>query len=88
MREVALVLACGPVELIGTDSLELGELRVEDLEVKVVAQVDPGAHEEGEVGSDEGVVEVIEDFGGLFWLALYLNVVGGGREYLLQGRSR
>lgn len=59
VREVALVLFCFPVELVGADGLELEEEGEEDAEVEVVAHVDPNDSEEAEVGADEGVVNVV-----------------------------
>lgn len=61
----ALVLARLPVDLVGADRLELGEEGEEDAQVEVVAQVDPDDHEGEVVGAGEGVVEVVEGFGGL-----------------------
>ena len=54
-----------PVELEGADGAEGGEDGVEDCEIDVVSEVDPDADEEGEVGKDEGGVEVVEGFGSL-----------------------
>lgn len=65
LADPALVLARLPVELEGADGPVLGDQRPEDAEVEVVSQVDPGAHEHDHVGSDEGVVDVIERLGGL-----------------------
>jgi hypothetical protein len=63
VRERRFVLLGCPVKDVGANGLEFVELGPEDAEVEVVAQVDPGADEETEVGADEGVVEVIEGFG-------------------------
>ena len=57
--EVALVDAGFPVELVDADRLELGEEAEEDADVEVVAHVDPYHAEEGVVGADEPVVEVV-----------------------------
>ena len=65
-RDPALVLAALPVELVGADRLELSEERIEDAQVQVVPQVDPHAHEEAEVRTHEGGIEVVERLGGLF----------------------
>ena len=54
-----------PVELVGADGAEGGEDGVEDYEVNVVPEIHPDADEEGEVGKDEGGVEVVEGFGSL-----------------------
>lgn len=63
MRELALILLRHPVQFVGTHRLELVEFRPEDFQVEVVAEVDPGGDEEGEVGSDQGVVYVVEGLG-------------------------
>lgn len=60
-----LVLLGLPIELERAYGAEIGEGRVEEDQVDVVAQVDPDEDEEAEVGSDDGGVEVIECFGGL-----------------------
>lgn len=65
LRDPALVLLSLPVELVGTDGLELGEDGPEDVEVDVVAQVGPDDEEDEEVGFDKGSVDVVEAFGGL-----------------------
>jgi hypothetical protein len=53
LRNPALVLLGFPVEFKGADGFELVEDGEEDLEVEVVAQIGPDAHEEEEVGPDE-----------------------------------
>lgn len=65
VRDPALVLLRGPVELVGAHGLELVELRPDDAQVEVVPHVDPHEDEEGEVRPDQGVVEVVEGLGGL-----------------------
>lgn len=62
VRERALVLLGGPIQFIGADGFEFVELGVEDAQVQVVAQVDPGDNEEAEVGPDKGMIEVVEGF--------------------------
>lgn len=52
-----------PVELVGADGAEGGEGCPEDVKVQVVAEVEPDADEETEVGTCDGGVEVVEDFG-------------------------
>lgn len=56
MGELTLVLFRHPVQFVGSDRLEFVEFRPEDFEVEVVPEVDPSDDEDGEVGSDEGVV--------------------------------
>jgi hypothetical protein len=68
VRDPALVLFGFPVEFVGADGFEFVEFGPEDFEVEVMAEVDPCGDEEGKVGTDEGVVEVVEGFGGLDWL--------------------
>ena len=63
LRDPAFILLGLPIELEGADGAESGEDGVEDYEVHVVAEVDPDADEEGEVGEDDGGVYVIEGFG-------------------------
>lgn len=65
LADPALVLLRVPVEDVGADGGEFGEGGVQDAEVEVVAQVDPDADEEGEVGDDDGGVDVVEAFGRL-----------------------
>lgn len=65
LTEPALVLLGVPVEIEGTDCFEGIEGGVKDDKVDVVTEVDPDAHEEGEVGEDERRGDVIEGFGGL-----------------------
>ena len=61
----ALVLLRVPVELEGADGAEGGGDAVEDVDVDVVAQVDPHEHEEDEVRGYNGGIDVGEGFGGL-----------------------
>lgn len=63
MRELAFILFCFPIDFIRTDGFELVEFRVEDSEIEVMAQVNPGGDEKGKVGSYKGVIYVIEGFG-------------------------
>ncbi len=65
LREKALELPGLPVELERANGAELGEGRVEDGEVDVVAEVDPDEDEEAKVGADDRGVEVVEGFRGL-----------------------
>lgn len=86
LRDPALVLLRLPVELKGPHGAELGQDGVEDLEVDKVPQVAPDAHEDEEVGADDGGVDVVEDFARLFdQLALGWQEGGTG---LPRGRSR
>ena len=52
-----------PIELEGADGAEGGQHGVEDCEIDVVSEVDPGEDEEGVEGDDEGRGEVVEGFG-------------------------
>ncbi len=62
VRERTFVLFGFPVEFVGPDGFEFIELRPEYSQVEVMAKVDPCEDKEGEIGADEGVVEVIEGF--------------------------
>lgn len=75
LRDPALVLLRRPVELKGPHAREAGRDRVQDDDVEVVAQVDPGGHEDDEVRVYDAELEVRCDFGGLWgggWLARVL----------------
>ena len=63
LRNPAFILLCLPVELEGADGAESGEDGVEDYQIHVVPEVDPDAHEEGEVREDQWGVYVVEGFG-------------------------
>lgn len=63
LAQAALVLLRLPVQLKGTDSLELGQQRPDDLEVEVVAEVDPSHHEDAKVRAHQGGVDVVERLG-------------------------
>lgn len=65
LRDPALVLLGLPVELERAHGAELGQGRVEDGQVDVVAQVDPDEDEDTKVGADDGRVKVVEGLGGL-----------------------
>ena len=65
LADPALVVLALPVDAVGADGAEAGEVGVQDPPVDVVAEVDPDEGEEGEVGADDGRVEVVEAFGGL-----------------------
>ena len=65
MRDPAFVLLRFPIELVRTDACEFGKGREEDTEVYVVAEVNPDADEEAEIGDYDGRVQVVEGFGGL-----------------------
>ena len=58
--KLALVLPCLPVQLVGTNRLELVEHAKEDAPVQVVPRVDPHTHEEEEVTLNNGVFQVVE----------------------------
>ena len=68
LADPALVVLALPVDAVGADGAEAGEVGVQDPPVDVVAEVDPDEGEEGEVGADDGRVEVVEAFGGLAFL--------------------
>lgn len=59
MREGRLILLGLPDQLVRTNGFELVELGDQDLDVEVVAQVDPGEDEDAEVGADKRVVDVV-----------------------------
>lgn len=63
LSNTALVLLGIPVQFKGTDSLEFGKERPDDLEVEVVTQVDPSDHEDSEIRAHERRVNVVERFG-------------------------
>lgn len=65
VRDPAFVLLCRPVELVRPDGLEFVEFGIDDAQIEVVTLVDPDEDEEGEVGSDKGMVKIIKGFGGL-----------------------
>lgn len=65
MTEVPLILLGLPDNAVWSDGLELIPFGEQDAEVEVVAHVDPDDDEEAEVGTDEGVVDVVECFGSL-----------------------
>lgn len=65
LTDPALVLLRNPVEFKWTNGLEGGEDGVEDLEVDVMAKVAPDAHEDEEVGTNYGRVDIVEELGGL-----------------------
>lgn len=91
MTDPAFVLLGVPIELEGANGSEGGEGRVEDNKVDIVAQVDPGADENGEVWEDQRGVEIIEGFGRLWTLAVSCCRASGESERkidLPRGRSR
>lgn len=89
LRDPAFVLLRLPVKLEGADGAEGGEDGVEDYEIHVVAEVDPDADEEGEVGQDEGGVYIVEGFGRLASDQIpECHGTGRKRVDLQQGRSR
>jgi hypothetical protein len=59
LRDPAFILLRLPVEFEGPDGGEIGEDRVQDLEVEVVARVAPDAHKEEEVGAGYAGVDVV-----------------------------
>lgn len=75
LTERALVLLRLPVQLKGAYGPEGGEDGVEDIEVDVVAKIDPDANEEGKPGHDDGMVRVVEGFGRLFHTIVSLAVL-------------
>ncbi|KAJ2969692.1 hypothetical protein NQ176_g8536 [Zarea fungicola] len=64
LADPALVLLRLPVELKGPNGSKFGEEGDDDLDVDVVAQVDPDADKGEEVGRNQKVVEVVEHLGG------------------------
>lgn len=88
LREPALELLARPVQLEGPDGAELGEERVEDAQVEVVAHVDPHRHEDGKVGHLQRAVDVVEGLGGLFFGGQYQEKAFLGERDSQQGRSR
>ena len=58
--KLALVLFRLPVQLVGTNRLELVEHAEQDAPVQVVPRIDPHTHEEEEVALNNGVVQVVE----------------------------
>lgn len=60
LREPALVLASCPIQHVGSDGAKLGEDGKDDLEVQVVAKVDPDTHKHGEVRTLQGTVDVVQ----------------------------
>lgn len=54
-----------PVQLEGAYGSEGGEDGVEDIEVDIVAKIDPNANEEGKPGHDDGMMRIVEGFGRL-----------------------
>lgn len=64
LADPALVLLRLPVELKGPNGSKLGEEGDDDLDVDVVAQVDPDADKGEKVRRNQKVVEVVEHLGG------------------------
>lgn len=60
LRKPALVLASCPIQLVGSHGAELGEDGENDLQVKVVAQVDPDTHKAGKVRALPSAVNVVQ----------------------------
>lgn len=56
-----------PIQLKGAYGPEGGEDGVENIEVDVVAKIDPDADEEREPGHDDGMMRVVESFGRLIY---------------------
>ncbi len=69
-----------PVQLEGAYGPEGGEDGVENIEVDVVAKIDPDTNEEGEPGHDDGMMRVVERFGGLFHSIISLAVLSQAGE--------
>ena len=65
LRDPAFVLLGFPVQFVGTDGAEFSQDGPEDVQIQVVAEVEPDADESYEVRACDGRVEVVEDFGGL-----------------------
>lgn len=65
LTDPALVLLRFPVQFERSNGPELGQHGPEDLQVQVVAEVDPHHDEESEVGNGDEMVKVVESFGGL-----------------------
>ncbi len=63
LGDPALVLLIWEAQLIGTHCFELGEHRPQDLEVQVVAGVEPDDDEAEEEGDDQRRVEVVQGLG-------------------------
>lgn len=88
MAEAGFVLLAGPVEFEGAEGLELGDGRVEDYEVDVVAEVGPDGDEEAEIGDCDGGVQVVEGFGGLCVVLSAWVFVARRGDSLRGGRPR
>lgn len=65
LGQPALVLASRPVQHVGSHGTELGEDGEDDLEVQVVAQVNPDTHKNGKVWALPSAVDVVQGLGGL-----------------------
>ena len=66
MTDITFILLRLPSERIRSHGLEFPELREEDTEVEIVAEVKPGSDEEDEVWSYERGGDVVKCFGNLF----------------------
>jgi hypothetical protein len=62
MRQLAFILFRRPIEFVGPNRLELVELGIKNSEVQVMPEINPSADEEGEIGANEGMIEVVEGF--------------------------
>ena len=51
-----------PVQLIWANGAECGEDSIDDGEVDVVTEIDPNAHEKGEIRDCKWMIEVVEGF--------------------------
>lgn len=80
-------MLCLPVELERADVAELSEGRPKDAEINIVPQIDPDHNEEGEVGSHDYGIEVVEGFGGLLQIHECGSCANGGVYCLPQGRN-
>ena len=65
LRNPAFVLLCFPVQFVGADCAEAGQGCPEDVQVQVVAEVEPHSDEETKVRASDGRIEVVEALGAL-----------------------
>lgn len=65
LRNPAFVLLSFPIELVWTNCAEAGQGGPENVQIEVVAEVEPHSDEETKVRASDGRIEVVEALGAL-----------------------
>lgn len=86
MTEPAFVLLRLPIQFEGAYGPKGSEDSVENIEIDVVAKIDPDANEQGEPGHDDGMMGVVEGFGRLLAFVVSLAVLSQAGETLANDR--